>query len=98
MHRLFVLLALAAAGLGLWVLLAGPDADPMERGTRALREPPIAYSGWALGLLMGLVLAWFATVDWRNMPVRATAWVRLQRRRVGLIVLGGLFASILLLL
>ena len=98
MHRLFVLLALAAAGLGLWVLLAGPDADPLVRGTRSLTHAPVAYSGWAVGLLMGLSLAWLTAVEWRDLPARAGGWVRLQRRRLGLIVLGGLFAGVLLLL
>jgi hypothetical protein len=98
MHRLFVLLALAAAGLGLWVLLAGPDVDPLQRGTRSLGQAPVAYRGWAVGLLMGLTLAWLTVVEWRDLPVRVGGWVRLQRRRVGLIVLGGLFAGVLLLL
>jgi hypothetical protein len=42
---------------------------------------------------MGLILAWLAAKDWRQFP----EWLKLQRRRVGLLVLGGLFASLLLL-
>jgi hypothetical protein len=95
MHRIFGLLALMAAGLGLY-LLFGPDAEPRGAGTYALNAP-ITYSGWALGLVMGLTLAWLAGVDWSNLPARAVMWVRLQRRRLWLTVLGGVFASILLL-
>lgn len=97
MHRIFGLLALSAAGLGLWVLLAAPDTNPLDGVTRTLSEAPVAYSGWALGLLMGLVLAWLATIDWRNFPARLGLWLRLQRRRLGLIILGGLCAGVLLL-
>jgi hypothetical protein len=96
MHRFFGYLAFGAAGLGLWLLFASPhrtdiiaqQLDGSSAGT---------YFGWAAGLIMGLTLAWLAGVDWKDLPVRAGAWVRLQRRRVGLVVLGGLFASILLL-
>ncbi len=50
-----------------------------------------------MGLLMGLVLAWLATIDWRDLPERLGAWLRLQRRRLALLVIGGLCASVLLL-
>ena len=93
MQRLFGLLALAAAALGLWVLLVGPGVDPFSGGKRALSEEPGAYTAWAVGLLMGLALAWLAATDWAKVP----GWLRLQRRRIGLIVLGGLLASLLLL-
>ena len=46
---------------------------------------------------MGLALAWLAGVDWSNLPARVVTWVRLQRRRLWLAVLGSVFASILLL-
>jgi hypothetical protein len=42
---------------------------------------------------MGLALAGLAATDWARLP----GWLRLQRRRIGLIVLGGLLASLLLL-
>ena len=96
MHRIFGLLALMAAGLGLY-LLFGPDAELKGAGTQALQTPPVAYSGWALGLVMGLALAWLAGVDWTNLPARIVMWVRLQRRRLWLALLGSVFASILLL-
>jgi hypothetical protein len=93
MHRIFGPLALAAAALGLWVLIAGPAADPLGGGPRALSETPVAYSAWAWGLLMGLLLSWLATKDWSQFP----DWLKLQRKRLGLLILGGLFASVLLL-
>jgi hypothetical protein len=94
MRRLFGLLAVTAAALGCYLLL-GPDADP--RGARALETAPVAYGGWALGLVTGLALAWLASIDWFTLPVRAITWVRLQRRRLWLAVLGGVCAGILVL-
>ena len=46
---------------------------------------------------MGLTLAWLAGVEWSTVPMRATLWVKLQRRRFGWALFGGLFAAILLL-
>jgi hypothetical protein len=96
MHRFFGLLALAAAAFGLYVLL-GPDAGPTGAGASAMEHAPVAYGGWALGLIMGLMLAWLAGVDWTDLPTRLADWFRLQRRRLWLATLGGIFASILLL-
>ncbi len=61
MHRLFGLLALMAAGLGLY-LLFGPDLEPKGSGMQGLSNAPVAYSGWALDLVMGLTLAWLAVL------------------------------------
>src|SRR5262245_33847075 len=97
MHRFFGLLALTAAGLGLYLLFAGPDAEPHAAGAQALRNAPIAYGVWALGLIMGLTLAWLAGIDWSNWPARLALWFKLQRRRLGWAMFGGLFAAILLL-
>jgi hypothetical protein len=94
MHRIFRPLALAATALGLWVLFVGPSVDPFGGSPRVLSEEPVAYTAWAWGLLMGLALGGLATRDWGKFP----AWLRLQRRRAGLLILGGLFASVLLLL
>jgi hypothetical protein len=93
MHRIFGPLALAAAALGLWVLIVGPATNPLGGSPHVLSEAPVAYSAWAWGLLMGLLLAWLAAKDWGQFP----DWLRLQRKRLGLIILGGLFASVLLL-
>jgi len=95
MRRLFGLMAVTAAALGLY-LLFGPDAEPSGAG-KALESAPAAYGGWALGLVMGLALAWLASIDWFTLPVRAITWVRLQRRRLWLALLAGLCAGILVL-
>src|SRR5215468_7535396 len=95
MRRLFGLMAVTAAALGLY-LLFGPDAEPSGAG-KALESAPVAYGGWALGLVMGLALAWLASIDWFTLPVRAITWVRLQRRRLWLALLAGLCAGILVL-
>jgi hypothetical protein len=42
---------------------------------------------------MGLLLSWLAIKDWSQFP----DWLKLQRKRLGLLILGGLFASVLLL-
>lgn len=97
MHRIFGLLALAAAGFGVWVLVGGAEPDALGRGARNLSDAPNAYSVWAIGLLMGLVLAWLAVIDWREFPERFGQWLRLQRRRLGLIILGSACAGVLLL-
>jgi hypothetical protein len=98
MHRFFGLLALSAAALGFYVLLAGPDAEPRGMtGAHTLDQAPVSYGLWALGLVMGLTLAWLAGIDWPSLRVRTGLWFRLQRKRIGWAVLGGLFASILLL-
>jgi len=96
MHRLFGLLAVVAAALGLF-LLFGPDPEPRSAGGSSLGSAPVAYGGWALGLVMGLTLAWLAGVDWSTLPERLGTWFRLQRRRLWLAALGGVFAGILLL-
>jgi hypothetical protein len=93
LHRVFGPLALVAAALGLWVLIVGPAVDPFGGNPRVLSEAPVAYSAWAWGLLMGLTLAWLAAKDWGDFP----EWLKLQRKRAGLIILGGLAASLLLL-
>ena len=97
MHRMFGFLALAAAGYGVWVLFSAPAPDTYASVSRTASDTSTAYTGWALGLLMGLALAWFATIDWRNFPMRLGLWLRLQRRRLGLIIIGGLCAGVLLL-
>jgi len=93
LQRIFGPLALVAAALGLWVLLVGPSVDPFGGGQRVLSEEPAAYTAWAWGLLMGLTLAWLAAKDWGHFP----EWIKLQRKRAGLVILGGLFASLFFL-
>jgi hypothetical protein len=96
MHRMFILPAMIAAGLGVLLLLGGPGVPGSSLGVRLVSDTPMAYSGWAIGLLMGAFLAWFCSVDWAGMPVRLGGWWRLQKRRLTLVVLGGLFAACLL--
>ena len=99
MHRLFVLLALIAAGCGVLLLAGAPDAVPGAKFGQTLGGAdalPFNTTGWALGLLMGVFLAWFFSVDWAGMPGRVSAWWRLQRRRLVLVFLGGVFAALLL--
>jgi hypothetical protein len=96
MRRLFGLSLLAAIALGLYLLPAGPDGEPTGAGSR--HGAPFVYSGWALGLFMGLLFAWLAGVDWRHVPERITAWARLQRHRLGWMLIGCVCTGILLLL
>jgi len=95
MHRMFTVLALAAAGYGLWVLFSVPEPDVFARAVAS--NNPSAYSNWAVGLVTGLVLAWLSIIDWRGFPGRFTTWLGVQRRRLGLILIGGLCAGVLLL-
>jgi protein-S-isoprenylcysteine O-methyltransferase Ste14 len=95
MHRFFAYLAIGAAALGLWLLFGTPQQTDVI--AQHLEGTSSNYSGWAIGLVVGLTLAWLAGIEWRELPARVGTWVRVQRRRAGLIVLGGLFASILLL-
>ena len=93
MQYLVRFLALAATALGLWVLFVGPSVDPFGGPPRALSEEPVIYTAWAWGLLIGMALGGLSTRDWSKLP----AWLVLQRKRAGLLILGGLFASVLLL-
>jgi hypothetical protein len=96
MHRIFAVLALATAGFGVWVLVGGPQPGALGRGADAISLPGTT-SVWAIGLLMGLVIAWFAVIDWKSFPERFGDWLRLQRRRLALLLIGGACASVLLL-
>ena len=92
MPRVFGLLICTAFALGFYLLLVGPEsAGPPQGG-------PVLYSGWAVGLFMGLLLAWLAGLEWHNVPERIAAWAKLQRHRLGWVLLGGVCTGILLLL
>jgi hypothetical protein len=97
MHRMFGFLAMAAAAYGVWVLFSGPEPDAFFRAASTGSASPTPYNNWALGLVTGLVLAWLATVEWRGLPARFGLWLRVQRRRLALIIIGGLCAGVLLL-
>jgi hypothetical protein len=90
MHRLFGFLALAAVGVALTVLLAGPAVGPIAASRLRLPDPPSHYRAWAAGVLLGLALAWLAGLDWK----RIDAWWGVQRRRLGLLAVGGLLAAL----
>ena len=96
MHRFFGLLIMTAIGLALCLPLGGGDGEPIGVRGPSLQSAP--YSVWAVGLCSGLFLAWLAGLDWRNLPERMGQWVRLQRRRLGWMLVGGFCAGILLLL
>ena len=96
MRRIIGLLAIMAAGLGLLLLIAGPQGPAADAGGRALQSAPVAYGGWAAGLCMGLCLAWLAGVDWSDLPTRFYAWLRVQGRRLALVGLCGVFVGIFL--
>jgi len=97
MPRGFGLLLAMAMALGIYLMVVLVPSDGAGSAS-AIGAPPVAYGGWVAGLLMGLVLAWFAGLDWRTLPERLCAWLRLQRRRFGWMLIGGLCAGILLLL
>jgi hypothetical protein len=85
MRHMFAFLALAAAAAALWTLFVGKPS---------LSEVPATYSAWIVGVLTGMGLAWLANPDWR----KAKSWLRLQRRRLAVLILVGLLASVVLLL
>jgi hypothetical protein len=98
MHRIIAVLALVSAAFGLWVLVGGStEPDVMGRGAGGSAGFLGTYSVWSIGLVMGLGIAWIVTVDWKNFPERFVDWLRLQRRRCALLLLGGACASVLLL-
>ena len=75
MHRFFGFMALTAAGLGLY-LLFGPDGvEPKGASAQALDNAPAAYGVWAVGLLMGLTLAWLAGVEWSTASHSVTTFI-----------------------
>ena len=59
---------------------------------------PFLFSGWALGLIVGVLRAWLAGLEWHNMPEGIAVWVKLQRHRLGWVLLRGVCTGILLLL
>ncbi|HWE17888.1 MAG TPA: hypothetical protein VG758_12015 [Hyphomicrobiaceae bacterium] len=83
MRHLFAFLALVGAALALWILV----------GKSSSSEVPPTYSAWIVGVLMGMALAWLANPDWR----KAKSWMRLQRRRLAVLILVGLLASVVFL-
>lgn len=99
MHRIIAVLAFASAAFGVWVLVGGAtEPDVMGRGVSGGGGGLLgSYSIWSIGLVMGLGIAWIVAVDWKSFPERFGDWLRLQRRRFALLLIGGACASVLLL-
>ena len=97
MGRLFVYLAIVASMLGVVVLVPGSDTTEASRSANALMPTLLpAGGGWAIGLVMGIALAWVTRFDWRGIPERLALFVRTMRHRVWWMVCGGVCASVLL--
>ena len=96
MRRIFGFLAIMAGGLGLLLLFAGHDGAATSASAQALQSAPVAYSGWAAGLCMGLCLAWLAGIEWAGLPARIFAWVCVQGRRLALLTVAGLLVGVVL--
>jgi hypothetical protein len=94
MHRVLGLLLFSVLALVGYLLFAGPLSAPSGGAAGSLQ----GYGGSVVGLIVGLLLAWLVALDWRTLPERACAWVRVQRYRLGWVLLGGFCAGILLLL
>lgn len=95
-RRIFGLLAILAGMFGALLLLTSPESAVKTANATALQTTPVAYSGWAAGLCMGLCLAWLAGIEWAGLPVRTVAWLRTQSRRVMMVTLAGLLVGVVL--
>ncbi len=70
MRRIFGFLAILAGVFGALLLLDQPRGAVRPPMRQALQTTPVAYSGWAAGLCMGLCLAWLAGIEWAGLPAR----------------------------
>jgi len=95
-RRIFGLLAILAGMFGALLLLTSPESAVQTANATALQTTPVAYSGWAAGLCMGLCLAWLAGIEWQGLPARTVVWLRTQSRRVMMVTLAGLLAGVVL--
>lgn len=96
MRRMLGLLAIMAAGLGVLTLFVEPDGSSVAPSASALQGT--SYTGWIIGLCMGLCVAWFGAIACRGLSGRLSGWLRRQGRRVAYLTLAGLFVGILLYL
>jgi hypothetical protein len=94
-RRIFGLLAILAGMFGALLLLTSPESA-VKTANAATQTNPVAYSGWAAGLCMGLCLAWLAGVEWAGLPARSFMWLRTQGRRVMMVTLAGLLVGVVL--
>lgn len=96
MRRIFGLLAILAGMFGALLLLTSPESAVKTANATALQTTPVAYSGWAAGLCMGLCLAWLAGIEWAGLPARIFDRLRVQSRRVMMVAMAGLLVGIVL--
>ena len=96
MRRIFGMLAILAGMFGALLLLTSPESAVKTANATALETTPVAYSGWAAGLCMGLCLAWLAGIEWAGLPARVFDGLRTQGRRVMMVAMAGLLAGIVL--
>ena len=90
-----------AAVLGAGAALAGAPRHALARQDDVFREARTGEVPEGSAALVdsqtlqaiGDGLSWLAAKDWTQFP----DWLKLQRKRLGLLILGGLFASVLLL-
>lgn len=85
--RMILAFALAMALLPEWPAHAAFAAAQAADGG--------GYTSWILGLVCGVVLTIAARVHWRDLPRRASEWVRHQSARAGWASLGLCYAWIL---
>ena len=95
-RRIFGLLAILAGMFGALLLLTSPESAVKTANATALQTTPVAYSGWAAGLCMGLCLAWLAGIEWAGLPARIFVSLRAQGRRVMMMAMAGLLVGIVL--
>jgi hypothetical protein len=95
-RRIFGLLAMLAGMFGALLLLTSPESAVQTANATALQTTPVAYSGWAAGLCMGLCLAWLAGIEWAGLPARIFDGLRMQGRRVMMVAMAGLLVGIVL--
>jgi hypothetical protein len=94
-RRIFGLLAILAGMFGALLLLTSPESA-VKTANATAQTNPVAYSGWAAGLCMGLCLAWLAGIEWSGLPSRSFVWMRTQGRRVMMVTLAGLLVGVVL--
>jgi hypothetical protein len=94
-RRIFAMLAILAGLFGALLLLTSPESA-VKTANATAQTNPVAYSGWAAGLCMGLCLAWLAGIEWAGLPTRVVDGLRTQGRRFMMVAMAGLLAGIVL--
>lgn len=89
-------LFMLAAAIAAAVLFVGRMADGAIPAFDGSGRTVTISAIWAAGLGMGLTVAWFNRIDWAVWSQQFRAWLAVQRRRLGYIVLGVIFAGVIL--